>query len=216
MSPKAPVVLSLPDPFARLDCKSIQHDYADGQVIFRQGDRSDSVSYICNGYVKLTVTGRGKKAVIAILKRGDFFGENSLTRDSSRISTATSIKTSKVTSVGRQAMLRLLRLRPTFASGFAASLLVRLDCVEKALADNLLSSSEQRLARLLIQLSSSGRMKNSATVPVKVSQETLAEMTGTTRSRVSFFMNRFRDRGYITYNGDIRVRPALSRTFLEH
>ncbi len=194
--------------------QSTTQDYQSGQAIFAQGDKSDAMFYVQNGNVKLTVMSKGgKKAVIAILRRGDFFGENCLTRSALRPSTATTIRPSSITRVERQAIVRILRQEPAFAKLFTSHLLFRIGRIEEDLVDQVCSSSEKRLARILLLLADFGMdAKPNADVP-KIDQETLAEMVGTTRSRVSYFMNRFRKMGYIDYNGSLHVHEAL-HTFL--
>lgn len=194
--------------------QSTTQQYRSGQAVFAQGDKSDAMFYVQEGNVKLTVMSKGgKKAVIAIFRRGDFFGENCLTRSALRLSTATTIRPSTITRVERQAIVRILRQEPTFAKLFTSHLLFRIGRIEEDLVDQVCSSSEKRLARTLLLLADFGlkTMPNSD-VP-KIDQETLAEMIGTTRSRVSYFMNRFRELGYIDYNGSLHVHKAL-HTFL--
>ncbi len=194
--------------------QSTTQKYQSGQAVFAQGDKSDAMFYVQDGNVKLTVMSKsGKKAVIAILRRGDFFGENCLTRWALRPSTATTIRPSTITRVERQAIVRILRQEPAFAKLFTSHLLFRIGRIEEDLVDQVCSSSEKRLARTLLLLADFGlKAKPNSDVP-KIDQETLAEMVGTTRSRVSYFMNRFREMGYIDYNGSLHVHEAL-HTFL--
>jgi CRP-like cAMP-binding protein len=188
--------------------------YQSGQTIFDQGDKADSIFYIQDGNTKLTVMSKsGKKAVIAILRCGDFFGESCLTSQTLRASSATAIRESTIIRVKRSDIVRILHQEPAFAKIFTSHLLFRIGRIEDDLVDQVCNSSEKRLARLLLILSDFGReSKPEASIP-KVDQETLAEMVGTTRSRVSFFMNRFRTKGYIDYNGSLHVHAAL-QTFL--
>ena len=197
-----------------IDAQSTTQEYHIGESIFDQGDKADAIFYIQNGNAKLTVVSKsGKKAVIAILRQGDFFGEGCLARRALRTSSATAIRPSTVTRVERSKMVRILQREPTFAKLFTAHLLFRIGRIEEDLVDQVCNTSEKRLARLLLILTDFGRQAELEPGIPKVNQETLAEMVGTTRSRVSFFMNRFRTRGYIDYNGSLHVHKALE-TFL--
>ncbi len=188
--------------------------YRSGQAIFGQGDKADAIFYIQNGNAKLTVVSKsGKKAVIAILRRGDFFGEGCLSRETLRTSTASAIHKSTIIKVKRQAIVRILQQEPAFAKLFISHLLFRIGRIEEDLVDQVCSSSEKRLARILLLISDYGLQSIPELALPKVDQETLAEMVGTTRSRVSYFMNRFREMGYIDYNGTLNVHKAL-HTFL--
>jgi CRP/FNR family transcriptional regulator, cyclic AMP receptor protein len=193
---------------------SSTQDYRSGQTIFSQGDKADAIFYIQHGHVKLTVMSKGgKKAVIGILRHGDLFGEGCLTQKSLRTSSAGAIQLSSVTRVKRTDIVRLLHQEPAFAKLFIAHLLLRIGRVEEGLVDQVCITSERRLARVLLLLAGFGMQSNAEADLPKVSQETLAEMVGTTRSRVSYFMNRFREMGFIDYNGSLHVHEAL-RTFL--
>jgi CRP-like cAMP-binding protein len=164
--------------------------------------------------VKLTVASKsGKKAVIAILRHGDFFGEGCLARQSLWTSTATAIQPSTIARVKRAPILRIIRQEPAFAKLFISYLLFRIGRIEDEFVDQIFSSSEKRLARILLLLAGVGPQSKPKLALVQVSQETLAEMVGTTRSRVSYFMSRFREMGFIDYNGSLRVHKALL-TFL--
>jgi CRP/FNR family transcriptional regulator, cyclic AMP receptor protein len=177
-------------------------EYRSGESIFSQGDQADAVFYIENGKVKLTVVSkRGKEAVVAILPEGSFFGEGCLAGQPLRMSTATSVQKGTILQVQKSVMLRLLHREPEFAERFLAYVLSRNIRMEADLVDHLFNSSEKRLARLLLLLANFGQESKPIPVIAKMSQETLAEMVGTTRSRVSFFLNRFRDLGFIDYNG---------------
>ena len=188
--------------------------YRSGQTIFDQGDKADAIFYIQNGNAKLSVTSKsGKKAVIAILRCGDFFGESCLTRRSLRTSSATAIRDSTIVRVKRSDIVRILQREPVFAKLFTSHLLFRIGRIEDDLVDQVCNSSEKRLARLLLILADFGQQTKPELGVPKVDQETLAEMVGTTRSRVSYFMNRFRTKGYIDYNGSLHVHEAL-QTFL--
>ena len=202
------------DLFNRMGTQTTTRDYRNRQTIFAQGDKADAMFYVQNGNVKLTVASKsGKKAVIAILQHGDFFGEGCLTRQSLWTSTATAIQPSTIARVKRATIGRIIRQEPAFASLFISYLLFRIGRIEDEFVDQIFSSSEKRLARILLLLAGVGLQSKPKPALVKVSQETLAEMVGTTRSRVSYFMNRFRTMGFIDYNGSLRVHKALL-TFL--
>lgn len=193
---------------------STTHQYRSGQEIFRQGDKADAIYYIQSGNAKLTVvSASGKKAVIAILRCGDFFGESCITSRTLRSCSATAIRNSTLFRVKRLDIVNILKREPAFAKLFTSHLLFRIGRIEEDLVDQVCNSSEQRLARLLLILSDFGRQTALEAGIPKIDQETLAEMVGTTRSRVSFFMNRFRAKGYIDYNGSLHVHRAL-QTFL--
>jgi len=198
----------------KIGTTSSTQEYRCGQTIFTQGDKADAVFYIQFGHVKLTVMSKGgKKAVIGILRQGDLFGEGCLTPKSLRTSTATVIQLSNITRVKRADIARIIRREPAFAKLFISHLLFRSGRVEEGLGDQVCISSERRLARILLLLAGFGMQSNVDPDLPKVSQETLAEMVGTTRSRVSHFMNHFRDMGFIDYNGSLHVHEGL-RTFL--
>jgi CRP/FNR family cyclic AMP-dependent transcriptional regulator len=185
-------------------------DYRNKQVVFSQGDPADAVFFVQTGKVKLTVVStRGKEAVIGVLEQGSFFGEGCLAGQPLRMSTASAIQPSSITRVGRTAMVRLLHREPEFAELFTAYLLSRNARIEEDLVDQLFNSSEKRLARILLLLAHFGKEPRPESVIPKVSQETLAAMVGTTRARVSYFMNRFRKMGFIHYNGGLQVHSAL-------
>jgi CRP-like cAMP-binding protein len=184
--------------------------YRSGQTIFDQGDKADAIFYIQDGNAKLTVQSKsGKKAVIAILRCGDFLGESCLMGRTLRASSATAIRASTIIRVKRADIVRILHQEPAFARVFTSHLLFRIGRIEDDLADQVCNSSEKRLARLLLILADFGRQSTPEAGIPKVDQETLAEMVGTTRSRVSFFMNRFRTKGYIDYNGSLHVHATL-------
>jgi len=189
--------------------KTVQN-YRDKQSIFSQGDLADAVFYLQKGKVKITVVSkRGKEAVIAILQEGDFFGEGCLSAQALRISTASAMTRTNVVRLDKKMMVGLLHEDPKFAEMFIAYLLSRNIRVEEDLVDQLFNSSEKRLARLLLLLAHYGKDSKPETVIPRMSQETLAEMVGTTRSRVSYFMNKFRKMGFIEYNGSLHVHSAL-------
>lgn len=184
--------------------------YRKGQVVFAQGEPADSVFYIREGRVKIAVVSdQGKEAVVAFLKAGDFIGEGSLTGRPRRVSTARAMEDSVITRVDKATMVRMLHDQPNFSELFTAHLLARTIRVEEDLVDQLFNSSEKRLARALLLLANFGKDGKQEPVIAKVSQETLADMIGTTRSRVSHFMNKFRQLGYIDYNGDLEVHSSL-------
>ena len=184
--------------------------YAKNQRIFGQGEVADSVFYIQKGKVKITVLSEhGKEAVVGIIGEGQFFGEGCLEGAEIRSATCQAMEDCLITSIGKSAMLALLGQEPKFSSFFIAYLLSRNSRIEDDLIDQLFNSSERRLARLLLLLANLGKEGGGEPIAVTLSQETLAEMIGTTRSRVSFFMNKFRKKGFIDYNGKIEVHRAL-------
>ena len=184
--------------------------YRKGQAVFTQGEPADSVFYIREGRVKIAViSDQGKEAVVAFLKAGDFIGEGCLTGRPRRVSTARAVEDSVVTRVDKATMVRTLRDEQKFSERFTTHLLARTIRVEEDLVDQLFNSSEKRLARALLLLANFGKDGKQEPVIAKVSQETLADMIGTTRSRVSHFMNKFRELGYIHYNGDLEVHSSL-------
>jgi CRP/FNR family cyclic AMP-dependent transcriptional regulator len=184
-------------------------------VVFSQGDPAEAVFYIQKGRVKLTVVSKqGKEAVVALLGPGDFFGEGCLAGQSVRMSTATAIEDAEILHLTRKAMVRLLRTQPAFAERFTAHLLSRNIRFEADLVDQLFNSSEKRLARILLLLAQFGKDGKPQEVIPKISQETLAEMVGTTRSRVSHFMNKFRKLGFLDYNGGLSVHSSLLNVVL--
>jgi CRP/FNR family transcriptional regulator, cyclic AMP receptor protein len=194
----------------RIEDGKTTREYRNDQIVFSQGDEADAVFYIQNGKVKLTVVStRGKEAVIGVLERGSFFGEGCLAAQPLRMSTASAIQPSTIIRVGRSTMVRVLHQEPEFAELFTAYLLSRNVRIEEDLVDQLFNSSEKRLARILLLLAHFGKEPRPESVIPKVSQETLAAMVGTTRSRVSFFMNRFRKMGFIHYNGGLQVHSGL-------
>lgn len=184
--------------------------FCGNETIFAQGDPAKSVIYIQEGGVKLTVVSKiGKEAVVAILGPGDFFGEGCLSGQSIRIATATTIALATVLVIEKNEVMRVLHEEHEFSDRFIAHMLARNIRVEEDLVDQLFNSSEKRLARTLLLLARYGAQDQPQKVIPKVSQETLAEMIGTTRSRVNFFMNKFRKLGFIQYNGEIHVNKSL-------
>jgi CRP-like cAMP-binding protein len=183
--------------------------YRRSAVIFSQGDPATEVFYIQEGSVKLSVLSRtGKEAVIGMLGRGDFFGEGCLAGQPRRMATASAMSPSAVLVIEKPQMLEMLHTQPSLAERFLSHMLTRNIRIEEDLVDQLFNSSEKRLARALLLLARYGKEDQPLRVP-KLSQETLAEIVGTTRSRINFFMNKFRDLGFIEYNGDIKVNSAL-------
>jgi CRP-like cAMP-binding protein len=190
--------------------KSVR-EYRKGETVFSQGDAADAVFYIQSGEVKRTVVSKsGKEAVVAILAVTSFFGEGCLAGRPLRMSTASAVQPSTIVRFEKHAMIALLHREPEFAEQFLAHLLSRNIRMEADLVDQLFNSSEKRLARLLLLMANFGQESKPIPLIAKMSQETLAEMIGTTRSRVSFFMNRFRDMGFIEYNGGgVNVHSSL-------
>jgi CRP/FNR family cyclic AMP-dependent transcriptional regulator len=185
------------------------------RVIFAQGDRADAVFYIQKGKVKLTVVSKsGKEATLGILNPGDFFGEGALAGQTVRMGFAVSITECQLLRIEKKAMMLALHREHTFSDMFVAYLLERNIRYEEDLVDQLFNSSEKRLARMLLLLAHFGKDGVPESVVPKISQETLAEMVGTTRSRVSFFMNRFRKLGFIHYNGGLQVHSSLLNVVL--
>jgi CRP/FNR family cyclic AMP-dependent transcriptional regulator len=184
--------------------------YRKGSVVFDQGDPADSVFYVQLGKVKLAVVSpRGKEAVIAILGGGFFFGEGCLAGQPVRIATAVAITECSIVQVKKTKMTQILHDEPEFSTMFIAHLLTRNIRIEEDLIDHLFNSSEKRLARILLLLANFGKEVRHEEVIPDISQETLAEMIGTTRSRVSFFLNKFRRLGFIEYNGGLHVHTSL-------
>ena len=184
--------------------------FAKKQTIFAQGDLSDAVFYIQEGRVKLTVVATsGKEATIGILTQGDFFGEGCLAGQPLRMCSATAMDDCSVMHIDKKSMMEVIHRERAFSDMFVAYLLTRNIRHEEDLVDQLFNSSEKRLARILLLLAHFGKDgKPEVTIP-KISQETLAEMVGTTRSRVNFFMNRFRKLGFVRYNGGLEVHSSL-------
>jgi CRP/FNR family transcriptional regulator, cyclic AMP receptor protein len=180
------------------------------QNVFAQGDVADAVFYIQKGKIKLTVLSElGKEAVVAILEPGQFFGEGCMNGHPLRIATTTAMEDCTITAITKGAMIALLHDEPKFSELFMSYLLTRNSRIEEDLIDQLFNSSERRLARLLLLLANFGKEGSPQPINPNISQETLAEMIGTTRSRVSFFMNKFRKLGFISYNGKIEVHNSL-------
>jgi CRP/FNR family cyclic AMP-dependent transcriptional regulator len=189
--------------------------YRDTEIVFSQGDPADAVFYIESGTVKLTaVSTRRKKAIIAFLQRGGFFGEGCLGGQSQRICTAASIGPTNIARLRKENTIRALKRDPQFATLFVAYLLSRIIRIEEDLVDQFFNFSERRLARVLLLFGQISK-ESKSDYPLKVSQSTLAEMVGTTRARVSKFMKRFKEKGFVRYNGGLQVESALLISFLQ-
>jgi CRP/FNR family cyclic AMP-dependent transcriptional regulator len=190
-------------------------NYRDKEIVFSQGDPADSVFYIESGTVKLTAVTTRKKAIIGILQRGSFFGEGSLAGQSLRVCTARSIGQSNVIRLQKEITARTIKRDPQFAKLFVGYLLSRVVRIEEDLIDQFFNFSERRLARVLLLFGEITKESKSDS-PLKVSQSTLAEMVGTTRPRVSKFMNDFKKKGLVKYNGGLQIDSALVSAFLEN
>jgi CRP/FNR family transcriptional regulator, cyclic AMP receptor protein len=190
-------------------------DFAPNAVIYQQGDPAEAVMYLQKGRVKLSVvSGGGKEAVLGVLGRGDFFGEGCLAGQSVRMGSVTAMISTTVLVISKERMARLLHEQPELSSVFIAYMLSRNIRIEEDLVDQLFNSSEKRLARILLLLARYGKQEEGQRIIPKVSQEVLAEMVGTTRSRVNFFMNKFRKLGFIEYNGDFKIHDSLMSVVL--
>ena len=201
---------------ATVDGGRREASYKKGDVIFSQGDAADAVFYIQKGKIKITVASeQGKEAVVAILDRGEFFGEGCLNGQPLRLGTAAAMTEAAVMRVAMPEMVRVLHREPAFAEMFMAHLLTRNSRVQEDLVDLLFNSSEKRLARTLLLLANFGKEGRPEPITTRISQETLAEMVGTTRPRVSFFMNKFRKLGFIEYNGNLAVHSSLLSVILQ-
>jgi len=183
--------------------------FREQQTLFAQGDPADAVFYIVKGSITLTVSKQRKEVVIATLAPGDFFGEGCLAGQRLRMATATATTDSSVVRLEKKTMIRLLHDEPRLSKPFMSYMLSRNVRIEDDLLDQLFESTEQRLARTLLLLAHAGKDREAENVVPKVTQESLAEMIGTTRAHVGFFMNRFRQLGFIEYNGVLRVRRSL-------
>jgi CRP-like cAMP-binding protein len=190
-------------------------EFPSNAVIYQQGDPAEAVMYLQKGRVKLSVvSGGGKEAVLGVLGRGDFFGEGCLAGQSVRMGSVTAMIATTVLVIGKQRMSQLLQEQPQLSNLFIAYMLARNIRIEEDLVDQLFNSSEKRLARILLLLARYGKQEEARRVIPKVSQEVLAEMVGTTRSRVNFFMNKFRKLGFIEYNGDLKIHDSLMSVVL--
>jgi CRP-like cAMP-binding protein len=185
-------------------------DFRRNQTIFSQGDAANDVFYVQKGSVKLTIVNEsGKEAIVAIFGPGDFFGEGGMAGQTLRMGTTTAIGPTTLLTIGKQEMIRVLHAEHALSDRFIAHMLARNIRVEADLVDQLFNSIEKRLARTLLLLARYGKEGETEPVLQKVSQETLAEMIGTTRTRVNMFMNKFRKLGFIEYNGEIKVKKSL-------
>ncbi len=186
-----------------------------GAVIYSQGDAADSVFYIIRGEVKIAVfSGQGREGVVGLLSGRDFFGEGCLIAQPLRLASAVAMTDTEVLRIDKAEMIRVLHAEPALAEVFTTHLLTRNSRVEADLVDHLFNSSERRLARVLLLLANFGKEGKPEPITAKISQETLAEMIGTTRPRVSFFMNKFRKLGFIEYNGELKVHSSLLSVLL--
>ncbi len=185
-------------------------DFRRNQTIFSQGDAANDVFYVQKGSVKLTIVSEsGKEAIVAIFGPGDFFGEGGMAGQTLRMGTTTAIGPTTLLTIGKQEMIRVLHAEHALSDRFIAHMLARNIRVEADLVDQLFNSIEKRLARTLLLLARYGKEGETEPLLQKVSQETLAEMIGTTRTRVNMFMNKFRKLGFIEYNGEIKVKKSL-------
>jgi CRP-like cAMP-binding protein len=210
MLPRGKTSFNLPTLLAKVGLPSTSLEFKSGQTVFSQGDPARTVFYIQKGDAKLSVlSGHGKEAVVAILGEDAFFGEGCLAGQRVRMATATTIGPSTVLRIEQKEMMRVLHDQHTFSDIFIRHMLLRTIRVEADLVDQLFNSSEKRLARALLLIAHYGNQGKPKTDIPKISQETLAEMIGTTRARVSFFMNRFRKLGFIDYNGGLQVHSSL-------
>jgi CRP/FNR family cyclic AMP-dependent transcriptional regulator len=189
--------------------------YPKDAIVFSQGDPADAVFYIQRGKLKVTIVSeQGKEAVVAMLGTNDFFGEGCLAGQARRIATVATMTDSVIVRLEKAAIVRVIQKEPAFSGMFIAHLLARAIRVEADLVDQLFNSSEKRLARMLLLLANFGKDEKPEPILAKISQETLADMIGTTRSRVSFFMNKFRKLGLIDYSGSIEVHSSLLNVVL--
>ena len=200
---------------AKADVSRRIAEFKKGQVIFSQDDSCDDVLYIQSGNAKLSVVNQqGKEAVLAIMGPGDFLGEGCIIGNPVRMATATALAPLSALSIQKQEMMRVIHDEPEFAGKFINYMLKRNIKIEADLVDQLFNSTEKRLARALLILARYGKEGEPETIVAKISQETLAELVGTTRSRVNFFMNRFRRLGFIKYNGGLQVHSSLLNVVL--
>ena len=215
MTPRAKPTFNPKAFLAKVGKGKTHTDRSKNQKVFSQGEAGEAIFYIQKGKVKLTVVSKqGKEAVIAILGAGDFFGEGCLAGQPLRMSTVTTISDCSIVRIDKADTVRVLHDEPAFSEMFLHYLLSRNIRIEEDLVDHLFNSSEKRLARVLLLLANFGKEGKPETVIPKISQETLAEIIGTTRSRVSFFMNRFRKMGFISYNGHLEVHSSLLNVVL--
>jgi CRP/FNR family cyclic AMP-dependent transcriptional regulator len=198
-----------------IDAGGVEESYRKNQPVYSQGDPADSVFYVQEGKLKVCVTSeQGKEAVVALHREGDFFGEGCLTGQLLRLATVSAMTGCVVTRIPKATMMATLRDEPKLSERFLAYVLARSARVEEDLVDQLFNSSEKRLARVLLLMANVGKDAEPEPMLAKISQETLAEIIGTTRSRVSTFMNKFRKLGFIEYNGDLKVPNSLLNVVL--
>jgi CRP-like cAMP-binding protein len=210
MAKSQPAPAIIPATLEWTDTKAEHRDYRQGACIFAQGDPAPTVMYIAEGDVRLSVVSHaGKEAIIGLLERGHFFGEGCLVGHPLRVSTATAMSPSKIIMIARTEMIRVMHERPGVADAFLAHMVTRNIRIEEDLIDQLFNSTEKRLARTLLLLARYGEATPTHRALPKVSQELLAEMIGTTRTRVNFFMNKFRRLGFIEYDGVLKVNNSL-------
>jgi CRP/FNR family transcriptional regulator, cyclic AMP receptor protein len=213
--PKVPVSFDVEEYLANAGTSRRVAKYKKGQALFSQDDPCNEVWYIQTGNAKLTIVNpQGKEAVLAILGPGDFLGEGCIIGNPVRMATATALAPLSATIIDRKEILRVLHEQPEFSEKFINYMLERNIKIEADLVDQLFNSSEKRLARALLILARYGKKGEPETVVAKISQETLAELVGTTRSRVNFFMNKFRKLGFIHYNGGLKVHSSLLNVVL--
>ena len=212
---KKPKPFSVEVFLSSLDGERSVSGYRKHQKVFSQGDAADAVYYVQQGQVKVCVVSeRGKEAVVALHGKGDFFGEGCLTGQPLRLATVAAMTDSVIMRIDKAAIVRVLKVEPKFSEMFLSYILARNARVEEDLVDQLFNSSEKRLARVLLLMANFGKEGRQESVIAKISQETLAEMVGTTRSRVSYFMNKFRKLGFIEYNGTLEVHNSLLNVVL--
>jgi CRP/FNR family transcriptional regulator, cyclic AMP receptor protein len=215
MERKPKAAFDVKDYLARTDGRRTIATYQEKQTVYSQGDPADSVFYIQKGKVKVTVLSeQGKEAVVAIYGPDEFCGEGCLIGQALRLASAAAMTECEIMRLEKSAMYEVLHEEPAFSEFFIAHLLTRTSRVEEALVDQLFNSSEKRLARALLLLANFGNDSRPEWIIAKVSQATLAEMIGTTRSRVNFFMNKFRKLGFIEYNGHMKIRSSLLNVVL--
>src|SRR5215208_7925384 len=189
--------------------------YGEGQLIFAQGDVADSIYYLQKGRVKVVVLSeQGKEAVVGLIEAGQFFGEGCMNGQELRIATTTTMEACLITAIKKSAMLAAIEKEPKFSTLFMQHLLTRNSRVEEDLIDQLFNSSEKRLARLLVLLANFGKEAHPTPINPSINQATLAEIIGTTRPRVSHFMNKFRKLGFIEYNGHLQIHSSLLSVLL--
>ena len=215
MTPKLKPVFNPKSFLAKVGKGKTHIDYVKNRKVFSQGDAAQAIFYLQKGKVKLTVVSQqGREAVIAILGARDFFGEGCLAGQPLRMSTVTTLSECSIVRIDKADTVRVLHDEPAFSEMFLHYLLSRNIRIEEDLVDHLFNSSEKRLARVLLLLANFGKEGKPETVIPKISQETLAEIIGATRSRVNFFMNKFRKLGFITYNGHLEVHSSLLNVVL--